>query len=437
MSKIYGIDLGTTNSLLGSGDKLYTGLVPSVVDLQSGSAGTSQLKNVHAVRSFKCDISLAQEGQLSVSASARVLRQLVTESGEDVKQVVISVPAYFSDNQRQATIKAAEIAGLEVVHLINEPTAAAIYASRNRQSLSLVFDLGGGTFDVSVVDSRFGDYDVQATDGCILGGDNFDANIRKWAIKEGAIKIHHLKPEDLAHLLWDCTKLKIAVQKNRTPQVIDLSPYGAGQAILTPETYVEIMKLTFSSALLKARRVLQEAIPVGEPYDLILVGGSTRCPYLQEWVAQELGQNPIPMFYDPDKIVAQGASLYAEMLSAGVAQAQVSDVTRALSVGLEDGTVRTIIPRNAKIPVHEKTMLINANESRCLQVDLYQGDSVLASQNERIGQLLYDYGEVVPAGEGEVVVEITVKEDGTILFSCKQLLRPPVEVVLNRNGSRL
>lgn len=437
MSKIYGIDLGTTNSLLGSGDRLYTGLVPSVVDLQTGRAGSTQLEKVEAVRSFKCDISLAQEGQLSVSASARVLRQLVEESGEDVKRVVISVPAYFSDNQRQATIKAAEIAGLEVVQLINEPTAAAIYASKSRQALSLVFDLGGGTFDVSVVDSRFGDYDVQTTDGCILGGDNFDMNIRKWAIKTGAIKVHHLKSEELARLQWDCTKLKIAVQKSQAAQAIDLSPYGAGQAVLTPETYKELMKLTFSPAILKARRVLHEAIPVGEAYDLVLVGGSTRCPYLQEWVAQELGQKPIPLFYDPDKIVAQGTSLFAEMLENGVALSQVSDVTKALSIGLEDGSVRTIIPRNAKIPVYEKTLLINAKESDQLQVDLYQGDSIMASQNELIGQLIYDYGEVMPAGEGEVIVEITVKEGGTIHFSCKQLLHAPVVVVLNRNGSRL
>lgn len=167
MSKIYGIDLGTTNSVLGLGDQLLTGLVPSVVDLRTGNAGNDVLEEMSAARSFKCDISLSKEGQLSVSASSRVLRQLVKESGESVERVVISVPAYFSDNQRQATIKAAQLAGLDVVGLINEPTAAAIYASKSRQALSLVFDLGGGTFDVSVVDSRFGDYDVQANLMCM------------------------------------------------------------------------------------------------------------------------------------------------------------------------------------------------------------------------------------------------------------------------------
>lgn len=435
--KIYGIDLGTTNSLLGIGDRLCTGLVPSVVNLQSGKAGVTQLEDMTAARSFKCDISLAKEGELSVAASSRVLRQLVVESGEDVKHVVISVPAYFSDNQRQATTKAAQLAGLEVVELINEPTAAAIYASQNRQSLYLVFDLGGGTFDVSVVDSRFGDYDVQATDGCILGGDNFDANIRRWVVKEGNLKLHRLTPEDLTRLKWECSKLKIRVQQSQAAETLDLTSYGAGVVTLTPDKYVEIMKLTFSEAIRKAKCVLHEAIPAGEPYDLVLVGGSTRCPFLQQWITAEMGQKPIPLFYDPDRIVAQGAALYAKMLADGVGHAKVSDVTKALTIGMADGSARIIIPRNSKIPVQEQTVLFNAVSADKLQVNLYQGDAVMASQNELIGQLVYEYGRTVPAGEGEVIVSITVEVGGTIRFSCKELLKSPVEVVLNRDGCRL
>ena len=278
MSKIYGIDLGTTNSLLGLNGKLLTGLVPSVVDLGTGTAGTSVYDNMDAVRSFKCDISMAKEGELSVAASSRVLRQLVKESGEDVKDVVISVPAYFSDNQRQATTKAAALAGLNVVGLINEPTAAAIYASNARKSLSLVFDLGGGTFDVSVVDSRFGDYDVQATDGCVLGGDDFDTNLRRWALKEGDIKTHRISKQMLDKLKRDCTALKVRLQKSQSPEELDLTAYGAGHITLYPEVYVDIMKMTFSETIIKAKRVLGEAIPLEESYDLIMVGGSTRCP---------------------------------------------------------------------------------------------------------------------------------------------------------------
>lgn len=437
MSKIYGIDLGTTNSLLGLGDRLLTGLVPSVVNLQTGEAGKDVLEDMSAARSFKCDISMSKEGQLSVSASSRVLRQLVKESGEDVQDVVISVPAYFSDNQRHATIKATELAGLSVVGLINEPTAAAIYASKSRKALSLVYDLGGGTFDVSVVDSRFGDYDVQATDGCILGGDNFDANIRRWVIKQGNIKVHHLSSEDLTRLKWDCSKLKIRLQKSRQDEVLDLTPYGAGQVVLTTEIYTEIMKLTFSETIIKAKKVLGEAVPVGEKYDLVMVGGSTRCPFLREWVAKEMGQEPIEMFYDPDKIVAQGAALYAQMLSDGTAHVQVSDVTKALSIEMADGSARALIPRNSKIPVQETTVVYNSVASNKLQLNLYQGDSLLASQNELIGQLTYSYDGVIPAGEGEVIVEITVEVDGTIRFSCKELLKTHVEVVLDRTKTSI
>lgn len=434
MSNIYGIDLGTTNSLLGLNGQLLTGIVPSVVDLETGKAGITELENMSAKRSFKVDISLFEEGKMPLAASARVLRQLVAESGADVKDVVISVPAYFSDNQRQATRKAAEVAGLNVVSLINEPTAAAIYASRQRKALSVVFDLGGGTFDVSVVDSRLGDYDVQATDGCILGGDNFDANLRRWVIKEANIKIHHFRPEDLTKLQWICSKAKIALQKSQAPVPIDCTGYEAGTVTLTPEVYQSIMKTTFAPAIRKAKAVVADTIPDGEPYDLVLVGGSTRCPYLQTWVAEELKHPPIPMFYDPDCIVALGASVYAQMVADGTAHVSVSDVTKALSIGMADGTCRVVVPQNSKIPVEETTIVYNNIEADCIRVNLWQGDALMADSNEFIGTLLYKYGRMVPPGEGEVIVTIRIDPDGTIHFSCKELLHDPVEVVLERVG---
>lgn len=432
MEKIYGIDLGTTNSLLALNGELLTDLVPSVVDVISLEAGASVLENMNATRSFKCDISLALEGQLSVFASSRVLDQLVKESRASVHKVVISVPAYFSDNQRQATIQAAKTVGLEVAGLINEPTAAAIYVSKGRKSMSLVFDLGGGTFDVSVIDSRFGDYDVQATDGCVLGGDDLDRNILKWAIKEAGLRLHRLRQTDLTRIKWECAKLKLRLQRSRKAETLDLTAYGAGQVLLTPETYKEIMKLTFSSTILKAKSVLGKVRRGGEIYDLVLVGGSTRCPYLQEWIAQEMGQQPVPLFYDPDRVVAQGASLYAQMLADGTAGEQVSDVTKALAIEMADGCVSKIIEANSKIPVTETQVFYNSITADALRVKLYQGDALIAADNELIGELVYSYGRIVPAGEGMVTVEITIEADGTIHFSCKELLKPPVEVVLDR-----
>lgn len=143
------------------------------------------------------------------------------------------------------------------------------------------------------------------------------------------------------------------------------------------------------------------------------------------------------MFYDPDKIVAQGAALYAQMLSDGTAHIQVSDVTKALSIEMADGSARVLIPRNSKIPVQETTVVYNSVASNKLQLNLYQGDSLLASQNELIGQLTYSYDGVIPAGEDEVIVEITVEVDGTIRFSCKELLKAPVGVVLDRTKTSI
>lgn len=434
MSNIYGIDLGTTNSLLGLNGELLTGLVPSVVDLVSGHAGGSELENMDAVRSFKIDISMFKEGEMPVAASARVLRQLVTESDEDVHDVVISVPAYFSDNQRQATRRAAEIAGLNVVTLINEPTAAAIYAAQNRPALSVIFDLGGGTFDVSVVDSRFGDYDVQATDGCILGGDDFDKALMNFVIKQSGIKPHHFYPQDIKRLQRRCSLAKVSLQQSMNDVEIDLTDYEVGHFMLSVHDYKDIMKQVFAPAIRKAKSVLIESIPQGEGYDLVMVGGSTHCPYLRSWVEAELDHKAVPMTYDPDRIVALGATVYAKMVADGVAHVTVSDVTKALAIGMYDGTSHVLIPRNSKIPVEETTILVNPLECDTLRVRLWQGDSYLTKDNEYIGELYYPYGRVVPPGEGEVIVGIRIDVDGTIHLTCKELLKSPVEVVLQRVG---
>jgi molecular chaperone DnaK (HSP70) len=432
--KIYGIDLGTTNSLIGYGDTLLTGLVPSVVLLDEKKAGADHVENDNAVRSFKVNISLGLEGNMSVVASSIVLRTLKELSGEDVKKVVVAVPAYFTDNQRQATIQAAKLAGLEVVNLINEPTAAAIYLAKNRKALTLVYDLGGGTFDASVVDSRFDSYDVQATDGYIIGGDDLDAAIMRSLIKIGSIRRHTLGKSGLARLLRLSTQVKLMMQKERATQQVDLRDFGAGIAEFTASTYVDLMRMTFAETIIRARKVLNESIPFGEEFDIILVGGSTRCPYLREWLTDELGKAPVNLDYDPDLVVAQGAAFYARMLEKGEAETVVSDITKALSIGLADGTVATLVPKNSKIPIEETTILYNHTASSTLRVDLFQGEALLASMNECIGTLAYDYGEVKPAGKGEVIIGIRVDSSGIITLSCKELLKDPVQVVLDRRN---
>jgi molecular chaperone DnaK (HSP70) len=431
--KIYGIDLGTTYSVIGYKDKLLSGLVPSVALLDRKVAGEECVEDEKAERSFKINISLGVEGNMPVVASSLVLKKLKEISKEDVKKAVIAVPAYFSDNQRQATIKAAQLAGIEVVNLINEPTAAAIYLSKERKALTLVFDLGGGTFDVSVIDSRFDSYDVQATDGCVVGGDNFDAAIARHLIKLGGIPVHRLGKQGHVKLIRYSTKLKIRVQKEQKDVEADLTEFGAGITVFSVNAYKELMRMVFADTIIRSRKVIAEAIPFGEDFDVVMVGGSTRCPYLRDWVAGSLGKKLVSLDYDPDLVVANGAANYAYMLETDEAIRLVSDVTKALSIGLVDGTVATLIAKNSKIPIEETTCLYNSMASDTLRVDLYQGDALLTKDNECIGTLKYKYDSVKEPGKGEVIVGVKVEASGVITLSCKELLKDPVEVMLDRN----
>lgn len=434
----YGIDLGTTNSLIcNKASDFLSELVPSCVDITTGEVGISQYDNLNAKRSFKTDMSSGDEGLMPRVASKDVLLELKRiaqrQSVEPVKDVVISVPAYFSDNQRQATIKAATDAGLCVKGLVNEPTAAAIYITRNKKGLYVVFDLGGGTFDVSAIDSRYGMFDVMATDGLKCGGDDFDMNIFKFIVKRSNLTLFRMPKQDQLKLQHECTKYKIRMQKERKPFVVDMSQYGANDVEFTPENYINIMKMTFGECINCMQSLLEQSVCDGEYVEILLVGGSTRCPYLREWIAEVTGITPAPLTYNPDQVVAQGAAYYAEMLEQGVINTKVSDVTKRLSIKLVDGTTKTIINSNSKIPLRATEMFYSPVASKSLVVTLLQGDGLNASDNETIGQLVWDYENPVPAGEGEVLVEITIDEAGVITFSVNELLKPPIKTVLRRN----
>lgn len=433
MGKIYGIDLGTTNSLIGYRESFLSDLIPSIVTIDAKKAGESERNNHEAVRSFKVDMNLSFEGTMAIVASRYVLEELCRQVKDDTPtDVVISVPAYFKDTQRQATQKAAEMCGLSVHALINEPTAAAMYLCRNSKKLMVVFDLGGGTFDVSVVDSRFGNYDVQATDGLLVGGDDFDNAIFRHIVKGSGIKLHHLDRQQVLQLQLLCTSSKIQMQKLRQDFMIDLSAWGAGAFMFTEEAYIALMKLTFARTISKTRDVIAATIPMGEVFEIALVGGSTRCPYLRDWIAREIGVVPIALTYDPDKVVAQGAAYYAELLEEGRIEQMVSDVTHALSIGLSDGTVRTVISSNSKLPAHESTVATNDRDATQLQLNIYQGDSKLAAKNELIGTLIYKYGELRNAYDGTVFITISVDMSGMVSVLCQEPAGASMFVQLER-----
>lgn len=425
---IYGIDLGTTNSLLGFKDKLLTGLVPSIVNFKRMTAGAENRNDPESVRSFKVDISMGIEGTLSIKASAEVLRELKREAGlKGNIKAVITVPADFDDSQRKATIRAAELAGIEVVSLVNEPTAAALYITKGKKEVAVVFDLGGGTFDVSVIDSRFGNYDVQHSAGdprC--GGDNLDILIMRNLCKTGGVQLFRLNKTQQLQLRLLSTQTKIDMQKQRKDLDVDLRPFGGCVVKFKESTYIGLMKMAFMKCITLLHRVIDSSLEVGAKYDMVLVGGSTRCPYLREWIAQEIGQEPVALTYDPDKAVAFGAAMYADMFEQGEIDYMVSDVTKGLSIGLSDGTAKVIIPPNSKVPIEEETMLHNPVEAERLTLELYQGDSGLSANNSYIGTLTYDYGETKAPFTGVVMVTVSVATSGVVSLSCKELGKPAV-----------
>ena len=430
----YGIDLGTTNSLIGLHSENYlSDLVPSCVNFETGVVGKEAYNDMSAKRSFKVDISMGTEGIMPRAASAQVLKELRrVAGGSKVEDVVISVPAYFSDNQRQATVEAAKEAGLNVLSLVNEPTAAAMYIAQQRKSLFVVYDLGGGTFDVSVIDARFGTYDVQATDGKIVGGDNFDKAILQYFVKQGGVPLHKMNASSVAAFQHYACHMKVEMQKRQTDFEVDLSPWNGHKLLFKTADYIQLMKLTFGDTLSLLKRVVAASIPPNEKYEVLLVGGSTRCPFLRKWLEEETGMDIPAPTYDPDRVVAQGAALYAHIMETSDIDMTVSDVTKALSIEMADGTCKVIVESNSKIPLSKEQMVCNSVAGDKLQVNLLQGESTFARDNECIGTLVYNYGESKEAFEGNVIVTIDIDNKGTIMFSVKELLKAPKVVILDR-----
>lgn len=427
MGMICGIDLGTTNSLIGHGEELYTGLVSSSVDVQNKCQVNRDVVSPDIVSSYKVNMTTGSSGKLPIACSSIILRDLVNKasmrSGKLIEDIVVSVPAKFSHTQRQAVWEAAEKAGLTIHGLINEPTAAAIYVCRDMKDLVVVYDLGGGTFDVTILDSRVGNYFVVATDGDgHLAGDNFDLALREKALTDCKIKMRFRTEEGLKQLTSKIRLAKESFQRNGLTQYVDMGMVGGTEWAMTKDIYLSIMKEVFATTVRLTNQIVRVNLLDSETPKIVFVGGSTACPYLRQWVMEETGLEEVECDIMPDLIVAKGVSLYAEMLENGTAEKEVDDVTKCLCIENNLGMAEVIIEKNTVIPVTEVKTFDNTKDSRYLNINLYQGDSLMCKENDYIGTLIYDFGEVRTVGTGIVEVEITVDRNGRIHLSCTDIM---------------
>lgn len=431
---IYGIDLGTTNSLIGVNGKLVSGLVPSIVDLKNKRAGESERYNMDTERGFKTDMSLSISGTMPIAASTEVLKELKRVAGveHDKINAVISVPAYFNQSQRRATMKAASNAGINVVSLINEPTAAAIFISKGKPGIYMIFDLGGGTFDISIIESsNNGTYRVLATDGCILGGNDFDQAICNYLANQTE------SPWQFASDKYSMTIAnEVKHEMTAFPPVdkVEKKSHVDGELVsMTKEKYVQLMKEVFSKAIMLSKAVIAESRIDINAISFYFVGGSTKCPYLRQWVQEELGIIASSVSeYNQDTVVAEGACYYAELYEQGKANELLTDISKNIGFDRGDGIMEVLITKNSNIPYSNETTHTTSkvSDDGKLTLEFYQGDSVFINDCEHIGSVTLNIKEKTVTGEAIFGVKISVSADCLMTVTCNEILGEPVEVTM-------
>jgi molecular chaperone DnaK len=476
MSRIVGIDLGTTNSLVayvdGGGvprvipDAEGRKLLPSIVaytpnGVVVGEAARRQLarnpaRTVYSVKRFmgrgwedvreearhvpfeivpSAEVVTIRAGDREVTppeVSAQILRTLKLQAeahlGEPVERAVITVPAYFNDAQRQATKDAGRIAGLEVLRIVNEPTAASLAYGLQRlaQGVIAVYDLGGGTFDISILRVKDGVFEVLATNGNThLGGDDFDRAVVQWLLEDiravhGADLSKDLEAMQELRLGAEAAKCRLSSEE-RTVLMIPFERFTYRRDITRAELEGLLAPLV-DSTLGPCRMALKDSgLETGQIGEIVLVGGSTRVPLVRRRVQELFGKAPHSQL-NPDEVVALGAAVQAQILAGGITDMLLLDVT-PLSLGIETlgGIVSVLISRNTTIPTVAKEYFTTSVDGQtAVDMHVLQGERELAKDNRSLARFDLAGIDPMPAGMPKIEVTFLIDANGILQVHAKE-----------------
>lgn len=479
MGKIIGIDLGTTNSCVavmegGSPKVIHSAegrnVIPSVVDPKTHVVGdvakrqmvlkpretifsvkrlmgkkfsdASVQKDIkllpYTVKAGRDDMAVVEvDGKTYTpqEISAQILQKIKADAesylGEKVTEAVITVPAYFDDSQRQATMQAGEIAGLEVKRIINEPTAAALAYGLDKKNAHTiaVYDLGGGTFDISILELGDGVTEVKSTNGDThLGGDDFDQVIIDYIAdefkKENSVDLRQ-DPQALQRLKESAEKAKIELSVSQEAQINQpfITQGSAGPLHLTMTLSRAKLESLVDELIQKTLKPVEKALSdaslkAADIDEVVLVGGMTRMPKIVETVSQFFGKEPNKSV-NPDEVVAIGAAVQGGVLSGDVKDVLLLDVT-PLTLGLETlgGVSTPLIPRNTTIPTSKSQVFSTASDNQTqVEINILQGERPMAQDNKSLGRFILD--GIPPAPRGMPQVEVTFDIDASGLLHVK------------------